>query len=123
MGMNIGADIDLLEVGDDVWVGSDVFVLTSSAAGFSSQRQFERQRVAVGSRVLLAERVVLQRCSVPDDTITGSITLVNKSPSRGSIIVGSPATVIQSNRGGDFERCYKHVCWDRAHTNAQSLHK
>jgi acetyltransferase-like isoleucine patch superfamily enzyme len=124
-GLTIGADIDVIDMGDDVFVGSAVVLVARSTfkdivvyknpdaaeAGHTSEdaadevwdpsapawspRTVRHHRMVVGSESLLAEQVtLLGGATIADGQICGSITLVNKSFPRNSVVTGSPPVML-----------------------------
>ena len=111
--VTVGADVDLLEIGDDVWTGSAVvlagrtLVEASSRGGCNdadrsalldkSTQCLQMQHVRVGSGSLLAEQVMVVGSEVAENQICGSITLIDRNFEPNSIIMGSPPGVLGSN--------------------------
>jgi non-ribosomal peptide synthetase-like protein len=102
--VRIGSDIDLLELGDGLWFGSEVMFLgrsevieSNDPAQSAGTMHFHAMRV--GDRVLLAERVtVMNGACIGDDTICGSITLLDTTFEDASIVVGSPPVSLGRNK-------------------------
>ena len=99
-GLTIGADIDVIDMGDDVFVGSAVVLVArservDSSAPAWSPRTVRHHRMVIGSETLLAEQVtLLGGATIADGQICGSITLVNKSFPRNSVVTGSPPVMM-----------------------------
>ena len=99
-GLRVGADVDLVEVGDDVWFGHHSAAVCRSVIGpptvnASAPRIVRFHPVRIGNGAMVAELcVIVDGAKVLDGSNVGSMTLVNKTFPVNSISIGSPPVML-----------------------------